>query len=437
MARRRRRRNKVPGDRVVPDRQDGEPVTDNLSPRARRLVESGVIDPADIDGTGEDGRVTSGDILLAARVIEKERSIPRIEAVNNTSTTTGAVDATVDPPAVEPSPWDAYNGTSEGLAGSALHGAEQSWGEAEALLADGGAFGGPDDAVPPEDEPAHPEPVPIGDSTQEAVASEMEIAGVDWVIPEPESVEPSIDLTVGPDEPEELVASVVSPPESEPEIEPETVAVSSAGDAAPEAGGADDEIAVEPGDGAEPEVKYEPAAAEPVAAVSVDLTEQVPALAEAPLNFGTLEMVDPDRVWEEGADNFAPWFLAHSTQLADVLGIPSGLADARLYTTKSATGVIGIDQNGDEVVVVSTERSVAEDGDLGRALGMVASSGASSIALISAKFREEQLQALSWLNNQTKSGVRWYGVETQAVRIGDSPVAMLFDLVAAPPEPAA
>ena len=64
---------------------------------------------------------------------------------------------------------------------------------------------------------------------------------------------------------------------------------------------------------------------------------------------------------------------------------------------------------------------------------MAASSGASTVALVSAKLNEEQLQALAWLNNQTKSGVQWYGIEMQVVRIGESPAAMMFDLVASPP----
>ena len=151
------------------------------------------------------------------------------------------------------------------------------------------------------------------------------------------------------------------------------------------------------------------------------------------MDFGTLELVDPESVWAEGAEDFAPWFLAHSRQLGDVLGLDAGLSEARQFTTKSATGVVGRDDTGDDVVVVSSQSATAEDSDLGRALGMAASSGAATVALVSAKFLDEQLQALAWLNNQTKSGVQWYGLEMKVVRIADSPAAMLFELVASPP----
>lgn len=163
--------------------------------------------------------------------------------------------------------------------------------------------------------------------------------------------------------------------------------------------------------------------------------EQPEQHAEVMMDFGTLEQVDPESVWAGGAEDFAPWFLANSKQLGDVLGLRSGLSEPRQYTTRSATGVVGRDDNGEDVVVVSSQRAIADDSDLGRALGMAASSGAGTVALVSARFDEEQLQALEWLNSQTKSGVKWFGIEMRVVRIADSPPAMMFNLVAAPSSP--
>jgi hypothetical protein len=174
--------------------------------------------------------------------------------------------------------------------------------------------------------------------------------------------------------------------------------------------------------------------AEPVPAEEPAPAADVESGREVMMDFGTLELVDPDSVWAEGAEDFAPWFLAHSRQLGDVLGLESGLSNARQFTTKSATGVLGTDDNGEEVVVVSSQSAVADDSDLGRALGMAASSGAASVALVSAALNEDQLKVLAWLNNQTKSGVKWYGIEMRVVRIANSPAAMLFDLVASPSE---
>jgi hypothetical protein len=184
----------------------------------------------------------------------------------------------------------------------------------------------------------------------------------------------------------------------------------------------------------EESIQYEPET-EPAPAETPAMAhaESAPG-GEVMMDFGTLELVDPESVWAEGAEGFAPWFLAHARQLGDVLGLESGLSNARQFTTKSATGVLGTDDKGEDVVVVSSENAVADDSDLGRVLGMAASSGAASVALVSAALHEDQLKALAWLNNQTRSGVKWYGIEMRVVRIADSPAAMLFNLVASPPE---
>ncbi|MCP4965782.1 MAG: hypothetical protein GY926_11145 [bacterium] len=466
MARRRSRRRK--SSYSESDEQTSSDIAaDELSPRARRLVESGVIDLETISGSGPDGSVTSGDILHAARVMEMEQSVPRIERTSQAVSGHGESDdpaadddleaaapaesgSLVDvPELVTPSadsgtsttaqvggepitvaldPWDDYNGSSEGLSEGALPGAEQSWGEAEAniaAIADEAAAndGESDDA--------------------DADESAEETAYVDADRPEQPAAVTSDEAVDG--EPVEIVA--------EPPVEPEPAAVDGTPliDSVPEAGegGADEasdrsiadlvaaaneaiattstpeipspEVSIPEGG----TTRHESDVASPVVAESQ---------GEVMMDFGTLELVDPDSVWAEGVEDFAPWFLAHSEQLGDVLGFDAGLSDARQFTTKSATGVLGRDDGGEDVVVVSSKNATADDSDLGRALGMAASSGAGSVALVSAALNEDQLKALAWLNNQTRSGVKWYGIEMQVVRIADSPAAMMFKLVASPPQ---
>ncbi len=560
MARRRSRRRKS-SYRDEPEASGLPPqlVVEDLSPRARRLVESGVIDLDAIAGSGDGGRITSGDILHAARVMEMEQSVARIEAVGRTEpaaevsepppaeevdrdeepgtddaeatvpivavtpgedadgapteaeesgtsftaatesaeafaaaattadvapaeiaelpdldamvtdgSATAATEASLEPVATT-DPWDAYNGVSEGLSESALPGAEQSWGEAEANIAaiaeEAAAKVYGRRTAEPEPEVA-PEPsagdvsadVPDQPTAVVAALSDIEAA----VDPEPTSPDPDVvsapagDVPEVPVEPEPEPASEPVPVVAETgpvEAEPEPESVPVVAEAAPIEPMPEPEFVPVVAKAATPEpepvsepvpvvaeavpVEPEPAAEErevPAPAAELEPSEEQ---QEVMMDFGTLEMVDPESVWAEGAEDFAPWFLAHSRQLGDVLGLQAGLSDARQFTTKSATGVLGRDDSGEDVVVVSSQNAVAEDSDLGRALGMAASSGAATVALVSAKFNEEQLQALSWLNNQTKSGVLWYGIEMRVVRIADSPAAMLFDLVASPPSPPA
>lgn len=510
MARRRTRRRKQSYEQTGSQGSDSvQPnlIIEELSPRARRLVEGGVIDLTVIAGSGPGGRITSGDILHAARVMEVQQSVARIESVQPPAETVASSEATVidpdlvvtegdqengevasgqdpspaavddgptpgaeqseapaapglsdgdgiapsespqpegavaelgqdaapaagldepqadvgEPPvdpgsdtstavavggqpiSTEPDPWQAYNGSSEGFSERARVGAEQSWGEAEAHLVamaeEASTQDQPDEAAIAADlsqplidtVPPAPEAAAVESEDLEAVAPSP--VSADSIQPAPSSAEGLV--TGEPEVPDAVV---------EPEAQAPT--------------------ATAPADEAEPE--FQPVAATP-------LTEPEPA-REVMMDFGTLELVDPESVWAEGAEDFAPWFLAHSRQLGDVLGLEAGLSDARQFTTKSATGVVGRDDSGEDVVVVSSQNAVADDSDLGRALGMAASSGAASVALVSAALHEDQLKALAWLNNQTKSGVKWYGIEMRVVRIADSPAAMLFDLVASPPQ---
>lgn len=421
MARRRRRRKSSYEQPMAADTGSSQIALGELSPRARRLVEGGVIDLETVRGSGEGGSITSGDILHAARLMEVEQSVARIEVAvpaNNGGADSARPDSelieeTPDPPQgaaepivaeaqteapeapapeiddsheesatftsvkvggepieVEPSPWEDYNGSTDGFSDLAREGAEQSWGEAEAHLA-----------------------------AMQGAAGDESLAGTE--------------ASVGGHQPDERRASAAAQVTEPPTSEPATPVIAHVGRAIADVGNE----------------------------TSADQDESATAAAEAigdpypreeMMDFGTLEHVDPESVWAQGAEDFAPWFLAHSQQLGAVLGLQAGLSDARQFTTKSATGVLGRDDNGEDVVVVSSKNAVADDSDLGRALGMAASSGAASVALVSAALQQDQLKALAWLNGQTRSGVKWYGIEMSVVRIADSPAAMLFDLVAAP-----
>ncbi len=440
MARRRSRRRKnsyTDDSGAVEAAQDI--AVDGFSPRARRLVESGVIDLGLIAGSGEDGKITSGDILHAARVMEMEQAVPRIERAGQAesafsqpdtaeshesplpgelleapepiveiempaSGTSTTAQVGGEPISVAPDPWEDYNGSSEGLSESALPGAEQSWGEAEANIA----------AIAEE-------AAALTGSDTDSDDLSISATGIGPDDPDTEPLGPDLDPV------ERLVAESVEPEQedrAQPEVQRESITdlVAAANEAvvatspheipSDEAPMPDDGVFTEHRDVEEPMVSA--------------------SQGEVMMDFGTLELVDPESVWAQGAEDFAPWFLAHSQQLGDVLGLDAGLSDARQFTTKSATGVVGRDDNGDDVVVVSSKNATADDSDLGRALGMAASSGAASVALVSAALHEDQLKALSWLNSQTKSGVKWYGIEMRVVRIADSPAAMLFDLVASP-----
>lgn len=438
---RRRSRRRKSSYRDEPGDSGLELRLEDLSPRARRLVESGVIDVSTIAGSGQGGLITSGDILERARLMEKEQSLARIEAINGERSGDAAESHAVARP-VEPQA-DVPHVPQYPVAIR-----EPESGEAEA--------GEPSDADTPE-EPEMPEmteistfqPEPLTRWPAEPVAPDASVvsdpeATSTWsaeIAGEPIGVPPSPwDAYNGSTE---GLSEIALPGADRSWGEAEANIAAIAEEAAaqlyrrPEAQPVPVDSAPEPGVSGAREVE---AAAEGPAVIHEEEDSEQPEHdvesldTEVMMDFGTLESVDPVSVWAEGAEDFAPWFLANSKQLGEVLGLRAGLSDPRQYTTKSATGVLGRDDQGEQVVVVASHEAAADDSDLGRALGMAASSGAATVALVSATFGDEQLQALDWLNGQTKSGVKWFGVEMRVVRIADSPPAMMFTLVASPPQ---
>lgn len=470
MARRRTRRRKrsyvEPSDSLQSEGSQSFLVMEELSPRARRLVEGGVIDVDLIAGSGPGGRITSGDILYAARIMEVQQSVARIETVGSRLADSEEAPEPVAPPAPEsgpPPPVDEAAEADDGGVDDPVP--EQESGEdlpttgQEEVSADESAETG--EAVFEEADfgDASPQPASLAEdqadkmdiSVESATSTAVNVGG------EPIATEPNPWDDYGSSSEGFSERARLGAEQSWGEAEAHLAAMAQEAAArevdippAAEAATAGMSPAVEE---VEPLISAEQIPEPDVAAASYDQSIQgeakmepqpadSPAMEQAQadsgrevmMDFGTLELVDPESVWAEGAEDFAPWFLAHSRQLGDVLGLESGLRNARQFTTKSATGVLGTDDNGEDVVVVSSQNAVADDSDLGRALGMAASSGAASVALVSAALHEDQLKALAWLNNQTKSGVRWFGIEMRVVRIADSPAAMLFDLVASPPQ---
>jgi hypothetical protein len=147
---------------------------------------------------------------------------------------------------------------------------------------------------------------------------------------------------------------------------------------------------------------------------------------------GALEVVDPRLVWKNEAHDFTPWLLGHGDLLADALGI-----DVELEASEHAVGgfsldLVGRDITNDAVLIVENQLEGTDHSHLGQVLTYAAGTAASTIVWIATGFRDEHRQALDWLNENTGEDTHFFGIELQVVRIGDSPYAPLFNVVAQP-----
>ena len=149
-----------------------------------------------------------------------------------------------------------------------------------------------------------------------------------------------------------------------------------------------------------------------------------------------LDAVDPQEVWKHEAADFTPW-LAEPENLR-LLGKTLGmeLDDAR---TEQAVGnfsadIVATNTANNSRVLIENQLRRTDHGHLGQILTYVAGLDALTVVWIAKQFTDEHRAALEWLNNHTSEQIGFFGLEIEVWRIGDSPFAPKFNIVAKPNE---
>lgn len=150
------------------------------------------------------------------------------------------------------------------------------------------------------------------------------------------------------------------------------------------------------------------------------------------MELGRLERVEVRTVWENEARDFTPWLLDHDDHLAEALGIDLEIEQSEHPVGNFSLDLIGRDLTNDAVLIIENQLGGTDHSHLGQILTYAAGADASSVVWIATSFREEHRQAIDWLNENTQENVHFFGIELQVVRIGESPPAPLFKLVAQP-----
>jgi hypothetical protein len=136
-------------------------------------------------------------------------------------------------------------------------------------------------------------------------------------------------------------------------------------------------------------------------------------------------------VWAREDIDFTPWLFGNLDLLSEAIGVPlSG------ETTEHPVGPYRLDilarDPDDRAVAIENQVEPADHSHLGQLLLYAAHVNAATAVWISPRFRDEQRQALLWLNENTVDGIRFFGVELGVVRISDSPPAPVFNVVVRP-----
>ena len=150
------------------------------------------------------------------------------------------------------------------------------------------------------------------------------------------------------------------------------------------------------------------------------------------LGLGRLHPVgDLRSIWASEASDFTPWLFANLDLLADAIGIPLNGDQQEFPVGPFRLDILASDAAGHSVAI-ENQVEPADHSHLGQLILYAAHVNASTAVWISPRFRDEQRQALLWLNENTVDGIRFFGVELSVVRIGGSPPAPVFNVVVRP-----
>lgn len=152
---------------------------------------------------------------------------------------------------------------------------------------------------------------------------------------------------------------------------------------------------------------------------------------------GRLEPVELRDIWVKGeAASFTPW-LARPDNLA-VLGEALNI-DLELEAQERSVGpfradILCKDIDTDRWVLIENQLERTDHTHLGQLLTYASGLDAVTIVWIAARFTEEHRSTLDWLNKITNESFRFFGLEVELWKIGNSPAAPKFNVVSKPNE---
>lgn len=152
------------------------------------------------------------------------------------------------------------------------------------------------------------------------------------------------------------------------------------------------------------------------------------------MQLSKLEKVDLREVWKHEALDFTSW-LAKSENLellSDEIGI-----DISLIQTEASVGNFNVDilaeeENTGRKIIIENQLEPTNHDHLGKIITYASGFDAEIIVWIVKSVRDEHKQAVDWLNEHTDQKINIFAIQMEVWRIGDSPYAPKFQVIAKP-----
>ena len=151
-------------------------------------------------------------------------------------------------------------------------------------------------------------------------------------------------------------------------------------------------------------------------------------------SLGRHERIDLRTIWTSEPAHFTPW-LARAENLevlAETLGLELELEAQEKEIGSFRADIVCKDIGTNSTVLIENQLELTDHDHLGKLLTYAAGLQAATVVWLAASFRDEHRAALDWLNEITQEDSRFFGLEIELWRIGESPAAPKFNIVCMP-----
>ena len=150
------------------------------------------------------------------------------------------------------------------------------------------------------------------------------------------------------------------------------------------------------------------------------------------VQFGRLQDLPLREAWKHEAHSFTPWLAENIDHLSEAIGIPLELTGTEVAVETFSADILARNTIDDTVVLIENQLESTDHTHLGQIMTYLAGLDANTVVWIAPEFRQPHLTAIRWLNEHTADGFSFFAVRLRVVRIGDSPVAPIFEIAEKP-----
>lgn len=153
-------------------------------------------------------------------------------------------------------------------------------------------------------------------------------------------------------------------------------------------------------------------------------------------NLGRLQKVELRDIWKTEDRDFTPWLAQEQNMavLSETLMMDLEVEAQEQNVGPFRADILCKDTNDDSWVLIENQLERTDHTHLGQLLTYAAGLDAVTIVWIAAKFTDEHRAALDWLNDHTDDKIRFFGLEVELWKIGESVAAPKFNIISKPNE---